>query len=101
MQREPATPLQLVEAALHVVCHGPYSSALQVDRLKRPFDGPLCHNGVMQLAEVVLRTAAREVFASLRPQDLARISQALEAARESWPPRYEALDGGTQRRVAG
>lgn len=92
------TTQQLVHAAVHLVCHGPYASAQQRARLLHPVTDPICHNGAMQRAEVVLRTVVDAVFARLRPEDLAQLSQALARARDSWPPALRELDGGIHRR---
>ena len=99
MQLDPPTSQQLVLAAVHMVCHGPYASAHQRARLLHPCAEPLGHNGAMLQAELVLKTVVDAVFAVLRPEDLDRISQALEQAREKWPPRFEAQGDGSHWRL--
>lgn len=100
MSAEPSQPTteQLVLACIHMLCHGPYASAHQRARVLHPVDEPIVHAGVMLQAEVVLSATARAVFAELRPEALARISQAVAAARANWPAQLRALDGGSHWR---
>ncbi len=88
------TPEQRILAAISAACHGPYIGAKARAQLLHPLAEPMGHNGVMLQAEVVLAATVRAVFAEMSPQALDRISQALAAALENWPPRFRALDGG-------
>jgi hypothetical protein len=90
------TTQQLVLAAVHVALHGPYCSALQRAHLLHKFNEPMSHRAVVVAAEEVLAATVREVFAALRPQDLDRISQAVEQALEKSVPRFRAPGDGSR-----
>lgn len=92
------TVQQRIQGALAVAVEGDAASAQAVLWLTWPVVARPRSATLRALASRVLLAAARATLGRLPPDDLAPISLAVEAALQSWPPRYEKQDGGNHWR---
>lgn len=92
------TAQQRILGALAVTIEGDAAPAQAVLWLTWPVVARPSSATLRGLASRVLRAAARASLGRLHPDEIAPIAQAVEAALDGWPPRFEKLDGGSHWR---